>query len=67
MSNVPTFISIYDNALSKDECYEIVNEFETSKDKQIQGVTGPSNEPDPGNKISTDITYFLDDLSLIHI
>ena len=59
MSNVPTFISIYDNALSKDECYEIVNEFETSKDKQKHGVTGPTYEPDPSNKISTEITYFL--------
>ena len=65
MNKVPTFISIYDNALSKDECYEIVNEFETSKDKQKHGVTGPTYEPDPDNKISTEITYFLDDDSLI--
>ena len=65
MNKVPTFISIYDNALSKDECYEILNEFETSKDKQKHGVTGPTYEPDPDNKISTEITYFLDDDSLI--
>ena len=55
MSNVPTFISIYDNALSKDECNLMIDEFEISKHKWKAGLTAPSYEPDPENKISTEI------------
>ena len=39
MSNVPTFISIYDNALSKDECNLMIDEFEISKHKWKAGLT----------------------------
>ena len=61
MSNVPTFISIYDNALSKDECNLMIDEFEISKHKWKAGLTAPSYEPDPENKISTEIFHELDD------
>ena len=37
MIETPNFISIYDNALQKDQCTEIINDFENDKDNQVKG------------------------------
>tara|TARA_B100001248_G_C27168373_1_gene356790 strand:+ start:72 stop:668 length:597 start_codon:yes stop_codon:yes gene_type:complete len=61
MNKVPTFISIYDNALSNDECNQMIGEFEISRHLQEQGVTAPSYKPNIECKISTDVSHNLDD------
>jgi len=64
MIETPNFISIYDNALQKDQCTEIINEFENDKDKQVKGFCS-DNEGNPiikpKTKLSTDVNHRTDD------
>ena len=54
MKETPNFISIYDNALTKNECELIINEFESNKDIQVEGKSG-NYEVQPKVKKSIDI------------
>ena len=60
----PSFISAYDNALSKEECQIIIDEFEDDKDLQRPGAVG-NNVLKPKTKISTDVKHNLSDNSSV--
>ena len=60
MTEVPNFISIYDDAISHEECKQIVQEFESNKKLQTQGYLG-SKKLRPDVKKSIDITYHIDE------
>ncbi len=64
MTNFPSYISIFDNALTKNECNEIISIFEENKTKQKQGTSG-GHKIQPSTKKSTDISCFLYDGSRI--
>ena len=59
MTNFPSYISIFDNALSENECEEIISIFEENKTKQKQGTSG-GHKIQPSTKKSTDISLFFD-------
>tara|TARA_R100000353_G_scaffold104150_1_gene75257 strand:- start:1474 stop:2079 length:606 start_codon:yes stop_codon:yes gene_type:complete len=63
MKQFPNFISIYDNALTKNECELIINEFESNKDIQVEGKSG-NYEIQPKVKKSIDIGYRMNDNSV---
>ena len=50
------FISIYENALTNEECDKIIDEFESSPEYHEKGKSGQS-EIKENVKKSTDITY----------
>ena len=63
MKDTPNFISIFDNALSKKECKLIINEFESNKDRQVEGKSG-TYSVQPKVKKSIDLTYLMNDQSV---
>ena len=58
------FISIYDNALSEEECKEIIEEFENNKVLQVAGTVN-DGEIKPQTKLSTDMHHNIEDNSLV--
>ncbi len=63
MTEAPNFISIYDNALEDYQCDQIIDEFEKNKERQREGFVG-NKEIKPESKLSTDITYNINDVSI---
>jgi len=63
MKEFPNFISVYDNALTKNECKLIIDEFESNKNKHIRGKSG-NYEVQPEVKDSTDLGYAMNDKSI---
>lgn len=53
------YISIYENALSDDECDTIINEFDKNKKHQRKGRSG-NGKIQKKTKMSTDITYSIE-------
>ena len=62
MNNTPNFIEIYDNALSQEQCKQIITEFELDKINQEAGKCGDGVVETI--KKSTDIIHFINDGSL---
>ena len=62
MPNFSNFISIYDKALSKDDCTQIINDFENDKENQIEGRSGNCQIKREVKK-STDINHNFTDKS----
>ena len=62
MPNFTNFISIYDKALSKDDCTQIINDFENDKENQIEGRSG-NYQIKRDVKKSTDIHHNFTDKS----
>tara|TARA_B100001029_G_C15051769_1_gene451275 strand:- start:580 stop:1149 length:570 start_codon:yes stop_codon:yes gene_type:complete len=62
MTNTPNFIEIYDNALSPEQCRQIITEFELDKISQEVGKCGDGVVENV--KKSTDIIHYLNDCSL---
>ena len=58
------FISIYDNALSEEQCKEIIEEFENNKVLQVAGTVN-DGEIKPQTKLSTDMHHNIEDNSLV--
>ena len=54
------FIEIYDDALTKEQCEIIINEFESNTDKQIIGKSG-NGKVKPDVKKSIEIGYNIAD------
>ena len=63
MIETPNFISIYDNALEDYQCNQIIDEFEKNKERQKKGTVG-GGRVKPKTKISTDVSYFIKDVSI---
>ena len=63
MKEFPNFISVYDNALTKNECKLIIDEFESNKNKHVRGKSG-NYEVQPEVKDSTDLGYAMNDKSI---
>ncbi len=63
MNEIPSFISIYDDALDKKDCIKIINEFEQNKEKQINGRVG-DYEVKLKVKKSIDINHNFNDKTL---
>ncbi len=62
MNGNHNYISIFDNAISKEQCDVIINEFEYNKDKHVDGMTG-SYKVQPDQKKSIDLLCKIDDSS----
>ena len=56
------FISIYENALTNEECDKIIDEFESSPEYHEKGKSGQSEIKEYVKK-STDITYDINKIS----
>ena len=62
MPNFSNFISIYDKALSENDCTQIINDFENDKENQIEGRSGNCQIKREVKK-STDINHNFADKS----
>ena len=62
MSKTPTFIEIYDNVLSHEQCKQIITEFELDKINHQAEKCGDGVVENV--KKSTDIIHYLNDDSL---
>ena len=63
MKEFPNFISVYDNALTKNECKLIIDEFESNKNKHVR-CKSCNYEVQPEVKDSTDLGYAMNDKSI---
>ena len=62
MNKTPNFIEIYDNALSQEQCRQIITEFELDNISQGAGKCGDGIVDNV--KKSTDIIHIIHDSSL---
>lgn len=62
MIELKNSICIFDNAISKDECKIIIDEFEKNSSRHVKGKSG-SYQVQPKVKKSIDLTYQIEDSS----
>ena len=56
------FIQCTSGALSKEECDAVIDFFESNKERQFAGTTGPQMHQDPKKKIDTELRLDLREL-----